>query len=107
VSTDIGGDIRLAIWASNPEWSPFTEPAPKARLQAGHHTVRATGGSLNYVVPERSDEPFAGLERHPATTFARDLSQKSGPGRARSPDSKTYGRGCVASVIEISDTGRR
>ena len=78
MSTDIGGDIRLAIWASTPEWSPFTEPAPKARLQPGHHTVRATGGSLNYVVPQHSDEPFTGLERRPATTFAKDLSQKSG-----------------------------
>jgi len=31
-----------------------------------------TSGSLHHVVPERSDEPFIGLERHLATTFARD-----------------------------------
>ena len=31
-----------------------------------------TGGSLHHVVPERSDEPLTGLERHLATTFARD-----------------------------------
>ena len=31
-----------------------------------------TGGSLRHIVPERSDEPFTGLERHLATTFARD-----------------------------------
>ncbi len=70
MSADIGGDIRLDIWESTPDWSPFTEPAPKARVQPIHHTVRVTGGSLHYVVPERSDEPFTGLERHPATRFA-------------------------------------
>ena len=31
-----------------------------------------TGGSVRHIVPERSDEPFTGLERHLATTFARD-----------------------------------
>ncbi len=30
------------------------------------------GGSLRHIGPERSDEPSTGLERHLATTFARD-----------------------------------
>ena len=29
-------------------------------------------GVVRHIVPERSDEPFTGLERHLATTFARD-----------------------------------
>lgn len=31
-----------------------------------------TGGRLRHIVPERSDEPFTGLERHLATASARD-----------------------------------
>jgi hypothetical protein len=47
-----------------------------------------TSGSAHHVVPERSDEPFRGLERHLATAFRQRLSQNSGPGRAGSLDSK-------------------
>lgn len=72
MSADIGGDIRLDIRESTPDWSPVTEPTPKTRVQPVHHTVRVTAGSLHRVVPERSDEPFTGLERQPATRFARE-----------------------------------
>jgi hypothetical protein len=37
-----------------------------------------TGESRPQVGPQRSDEPFTGLERHLATTFARDQVRAAG-----------------------------
>ena len=54
VNLRVGGhrsDIRLDIWESTPDWSPFTGPTPKAHVQPVHHTARVTGASLHCVVP--------------------------------------------------------
>jgi hypothetical protein len=108
VNLRVGGhrsDIRLDIRESTPDWSSFTGPTPKARVQPVHHTARVTSRESPLRSAERSDESFTGLERH---QVRQRLSQKSGPGRAGSPDSKTtHARSCGASVIEISDIGRR
>ena len=70
MSADVGGDIRLDIRESTPDRSPFTEPnAVSSRYSM---PFEFASGSVHHVVPERSDEPFTGLERHLATTFARD-----------------------------------
>ena len=105
VSADIAGDIRLDIRESTPDWSLFTEP--KARVQRVHHAVR---------VHRRESPPrSAGTQRRaahwpgtpPGHHVRQRLSQNSGPGRAGSPDSKHMRGLRGASVIAISDTGRR
>ena len=54
VNLRVGGhrsDTRLDIRESTPDWSSFTGPTPKARVQPVHHTAQVTGGSLHCVVP--------------------------------------------------------
>jgi hypothetical protein len=86
VSADIGGDIRLDIRESTPDWLPFTEQ--KAGVQRVHHAVR---------VHRRESPPYsAGTQRRavhwpgtPSGHHVRQrLNQNSGPGWAGSPDSK-------------------
>jgi hypothetical protein len=91
VSADIGGDIRLDIRESTPDWSPVTEPTPKTHVQPVHHTVRVTVGSLHRVVPNAAtSRSLAWNANRPPGSPENKLEERAWPGWK--PGLKTHTR---------------